>query len=377
MNYNERQCIRCGACVSEAEDGGIRLIDGRLIFDFLRAEDWEVIASICPVGAMETGVCKMRLAIIGTGMIVTELLPILRRVESVSVEAIYGRSREKAARLASEHSIAAVYDDYDVLLQNPAIEFVYIGLINSLHYEYARRALEAGKNVIVEKPFATSSADVEEIISIARAKKLYVFEAITTLHFPNYAAIKETLPKLGRIRAVQANYSQYSSRYDKYLAGEISASFDPKSGGGALADLNIYNLNFIVGLFGEPKSVEYAANFGYNGVDTSGVVLMKYDDFTATSWAAKDSESPSFVIIQGEKGWLRTDGKPNALSAFEYCLNGSSVERFELNRREHRMEQEFEEFAATYAARDFDKMSAGLDISLAVQRTFERAKKSL
>ena len=143
-----------------------------------------------------------------------------------------------------------------------------------------------------------------------------------------------------------------------------------------MADINIYNLNFIVGLFGEPKSVKYAANFGYNGVDTSGVVLMKYDDFTATSWAAKDSESPSFVIIQGEKGWLRTDGKPNALSAFEYCLNGGSVERLELNRREHRMEHEFEEFAATYVAGDYEKMSAGLDVSLAVQQTFERAKKS-
>ena len=318
----------------------------------------------------------MKLAIVGTGMIVTELLPVLKRVESVSVEAIYGRNRSKAEQPASEHGIARVFDDYDALLSSGAAEFVYIGLINSLHFEFARRALEAGVNVIVEKPFALKSSEVEEIISIARAKKLYVFEAITTLHLPNYAAIRETLPKLGRIRAVQANYSQYSSRYDKYKAGVVSPSFDPKAGGGALADINIYNLNFIVGLFGEPQSVEYVANRGFNGVDTSGVVLMKYGDFIATAFAAKDSGSPSFILIQGEEGWLRTEGAPNALKAFEVCIGGA-LNGHELNRREHRMEHEFEEFAATYAAGDYEKMSAGLDVSLAVQRTFERAKKTL
>ena len=314
----------------------------------------------------------MRLAIIGTGMIVGEALTALKPIGSIEVTAIYGRSREKAERLATAHSIGKIYTDYDQLLAESTAEFVYIGLINRLHYEFARRALLAGVNVIVEKPFATSASEVEEIISIARSKKLYVFEAVTPLHNPNFEKIKELLPTLGKIRAVQANYSQYSSRYDRYLAGEVLPSFDPKEFGGALADINIYNLNVIVGLFGDPTAVEYAANIGFNGVDTSGVVLMKYDGFVATALGAKDSSSPCFVSIQGERGWLKVEGAPNAFKAFTVCVDGRT-EHYELGRYEHRMSHEFEEFAATYAAGDYQKMSAGLDVSLSVMRTAERA----
>ena len=318
----------------------------------------------------------MKLAILGTGMIVGEALTALKSVDAIEVNAVYGRSREKAERLAAEHSIGLVFDDYDELLSSERIDFVYIGLTNSVHYEFALRALQAGKNVIVEKPFATSASEAEEIAGLARAKGLYVFEAVTPLHSGNFKKVREILPTLGRLRAVQANYSQYSSRYDRYLAGDVAPAFDPKKFGGALADINIYNLNVIIGLLGEPRAVEYAANIGFNGVDTSGVVLMKYDGLIATALGAKDSGSPSFVILQGEKGWLRVNGAPNEFKSFDVSVGGT-VEHYELNRPEHRMADEFEEFAAVYAAGDFERMSGWLDVSISVMRTVERAKKSL
>ena len=200
----------------------------------------------------------MKLAIIGTGLIVHEgALPALKEVSEIQTTAIFARpkSRDKAEKLAAEYSIPKIYTDYDELLADAEIDFVYIGLINSVHYEYTKKALAAGKNVIVEKPFANTAAEVEELKNIALEKNLYVFEAVTTLNLPNFFAIKEKLPELGKIRAVTANYSQYSSRYDKYLQGEVAPAFDPKSFGGALYDINIYNLNFIVGLFGEPLAV--------------------------------------------------------------------------------------------------------------------------
>ena len=318
----------------------------------------------------------MRLAMVGTGKIVGEALKALKSVDAITVEAIYGRSLEKAQRLATEHSINAVFDDYDELLSSDGIDFVYIGLINSVHYEFARRALMAGKNVIVEKPFATSAAEVEEIAALARSKGLYVFEAVTPLHSRNFVKIRELLPTLGRLRAVQANYSQYSSRYDQYLAGEVLPAFDPSKHGGALLDINIYNLNVIIGLCGEPRAVEYAANIGFNGVDTSGVVLLRYDDFIATALGAKDSDSPGFIMLQGERGWLRVNGAPNEFKSFDVSVGGS-IEHYELNRPEHRMVDEFEEFAAMYAAGDYDRMNGWLDVSISVMRTAERAKKSL
>ena len=317
----------------------------------------------------------MNLAILGTGLIVNEgALPALVEVPEISVTAIFARphSRDKAENLATKYSIKKIYTDYDELLADNEIDFVYIGLINSVHFDYAKKALLANKNVIVEKPFATSAAEVIEIKNLALEKNLYVFEAVTTLNLENFSAIQKKLPELGKIRAITANYSQYSSRYDKYLNGEVAPAFDPKLFGGALYDLNIYNLNFIIGLFGEPASVDYTANIGFNGVDTSGVAILKYKDFFATAIAAKDSASPSFAIIQGEKGYIKVIGSPNILNEFEFSLRGGNVEKFALNKFSHRMTSEFKNFAKIYHEKSFDRMAAGLETSVAVMRTAEK-----
>ncbi len=321
----------------------------------------------------------MRLAILGTGFIVKEgALKALQEVPEIKIQAIFARpsSREMAEELAGQYAIPEVYTDYDDLLKNPGIDFVYVGLINSVHYEYTKKALLAGKHVIVEKPFASTAAEVRELRELALSKGLYVFEAVTLLHLPNFHAIKKALPEIGRIRTVTANYSQYSSRYDKYLAGEVLPAFNPQLSGGALYDINIYNLNFIIGLFGAPEDVSYKANIGFNGIDTSGQLFLQYKDFFASALGAKDSESPGFITIQGEKGYIRVLGAPNVLQAFEIGIRGEKgVPHYELNKYEHRMVHEFQEFAEIFQRKDYDIMEKGLDISLAVLETAEKARK--
>ena len=323
----------------------------------------------------------MKLAILGTGFIVKEgALKALKDVPEIETVAIFARPKSKgdAEALAAAYSIPKVYTDYDELLANPEIDFVYIGLINSVHYEYTKKALLAGKNVIVEKPFASAAAEVRELRDLALTKHLYVFEAVTLHYLPNFYAIRDFLPKLGNIRAVVANYSQYSSRYDKYLQGEVLPAFDPQRSGGALYDINIYNLNLIIGLFGAPESVNYTANLGFNGIDTSGVVTLKYLGFFALAMGAKDTESPGFATIQGEKGWIRVTDTPNELRSFETHLLGTGVTAHnELNRYEHRMVHEFQEFAKVFHGKDYERMTKGLDVSVAVLETAETARKQV
>ena len=323
----------------------------------------------------------MKLAILGNGLIVKEgALRALKEVPEIEIAAIFSRPRSKSETeaLAAAYSIPKTYTDYEELLANPEIDFVYIGLINSVHYEYTKKALLAGKNVIVEKPFASAAAEVRELRDLALARHLYVFEAVTLRYLPNFYAIGDFLPQLGRIRAVVANYSQYSSRYDKYLQGEVLPAFDPERSGGALYDINIYNLNFIIGLFGAPESVNYKANLGFNGIDTSGVVTLAYPGFFALAIGAKDTESPSFATIQGEKGWLRVTDKPNEMRSFETHLIGTGITtRHELNRYEHRMVHEFQEFARMFREKDYERMSRGLDVSVAVLETAETARRQV
>lgn len=318
----------------------------------------------------------MKIAVVGTGMIAREALIALRQVKNVEVVTVCARphSRDKARTLAQEFGVPQVATDYGAMLAAHEADFVYIGIVNSAHFDYARQAIAAGWHVILEKPFTSTLAEAEELIARARAAHCYLFEAVTPLFLPNYVGILEALPQLGLIRLVQANYSQYSSRYDRYLARDIAPAFDPELSGGALYDLNVYNLELIVSLFGRPKSAAYTANVGFNGIDTSGVMTLRYDGFVATAAAAKDSSSPSFFMIQGESGWIRADGAVNALSSFTVGLRGREPETYELNRHEHRMVHEFEAMREIFTRKDYMSVEEGLQTSRTVMAVMEKAR---
>ena len=313
----------------------------------------------------------MKLGIIGTGKIVEDALFAIEPVSQIELKSIFARehSRQKAEDFAARYKISEVYTDYDELLEKADIDTVYIGLINSVHYEYAKKALLKNKNVILEKPFAGTYDETAELINLARSRKLFVFEAITVLHNEVIKKMQETLSKLGTIRMFLANYSQYSSRYDRYLSGDVDHSFDPAFLGGALRDINVYNIHYAVTLFGQPKKVQYYPNLGFNGIDTSGTLIMEYDGFSAVCTGAKDSDSPCFVSIQGEKGFMKIDGKPNVApnlttviideaggtvrDAAGAVVRATKTEQFLPSEVHHRMTQEFIDFAAIIDKKDF------------------------
>jgi len=211
----------------------------------------------------------MKIGTIGTGVIVEGFLNAVMEVEDVECTAVYSRKEETARVLADKYSVKQVYTDYNALLKDENINYIYIASPNSMHYEYALKALQNGKNVICEKPFTSTVKEAEALVALAKEKNLFLFEAITTVHLPNYNKIKEKIQLLGELKLVQCNFSQYSSRYDKLLAGEVINVFNPAFSGGALQDINIYNLHFVTGLFGKSKLVKYAANIAENGIDTS------------------------------------------------------------------------------------------------------------
>ena len=318
----------------------------------------------------------MKIAVVGTGMIAREALAALRKVENVEVTGLCARphSLDKARALAQEFGVSEVTTDYEEMLARHNADFVYLGIVNSAHFDYARKAIEAGWHVIVEKPFASTLAETEELIARARAAHCYLFEAMTPLFLPNYLGILEALPSLGLIRLVQANFSQYSSRYDRYLARDVAPAFDPSLSGGALYDLNVYNVSLITSLFGRPKSATYAANIGFNGIDTSGVLTMRYNGFVATAAAAKDSSSPSFFMIQGESGWIRAEGIPSELSSFTVGLRGREPKTYAMNRHAHRMVHEFEAMRDIFARQDYMSVEEGLQTSRTVIAVMEKAR---
>lgn len=319
----------------------------------------------------------MKIAIIGTGFIIHDALEAMSEVREIGLEAIFARPKsvEKGKAFAEEYGIRKVYTDYDELLKDPEIDTVYVANVNSAHFEYGKKALLAGKNVIMEKPFVISAVQAQELISLAEERGLFLFEAVTSRNCQVMEKMRQLMAQIGRVRMVQANYSQYSSRYDRYLRGEVLPAFDPSCCGGALYDLNVYNFNLAIALLGEPADVNYLPNLGFNGIDTSGIATLRYDDFVGVLAAAKDSDSPSHFTVQGEKGWIQIPGKPNETETLNWKIGGRS-ESFTPAPDKNRMVQEFRNFSR--AVREDDRALAGREmaITLAVVRAIEKARLS-
>ncbi|MFB5678627.1 Gfo/Idh/MocA family protein [Paenibacillus terreus] len=309
----------------------------------------------------------MKIGIAGNGMIVRFCLDALQEIEAIECTAICVRKDaiEKGEKLAKTYGIGKIYTDYGAMLKDAEIDFIYIGIVNSLHYEYAKKALEAGKHVIVEKPFTSTLQEAVSLEKLSREKKLFLFEAITLLYSPNYQFIKEQLHLIGDIKLIQCNFSKVSSRYSDYAAGTVLPAFDPYYSGGALYDINIYNLHFVAGLLGMPQEVRYLANRGHNGIDTSGVVTLRYDQCPAVCCGAKDSDSDSFITIQGERGFIRLDSPPNLADSVIVSI-GQDKRTSNFNKVQNHMVNEFVAFAEMFRSGNYDECYQNLRHSVSV-----------
>ena len=318
----------------------------------------------------------MNIGIIGTGKIVNEMIPVVQQINGIRIQAICSRpqSLSKAERLAALFHIKEVYNDYDAMLHESDIDFVYVAVANHAHAAYARHALLAKKNVIIEKPICSSVAELEELMQLAFANNLYIFEAVTLLHMPHYRLIKdELLEQLGHIKLIACNYSQRSSRYDLYLNHQLTPAFDLACHGGALMDINVYNINFVVSLFGEPIRAEYHPNVGYNKIDTSGVAILTYPDFVATCIGAKDCDGHSFGAIQGDEGCIYVTGPVSTLSELELSKDGKQ-QTIKIQSKKHRLAFEFEHFRDIYHSNQVDEMKHYLQISHQVMKVIDQLR---
>ena len=318
----------------------------------------------------------MKLAVLGTGKIVQEFLPMIQQVTGVELVALLStpRSLDKAKEMQVQYHIQEVYTDYETLLSNATIDTVYVALPNHLHYQYTKAALLQGKNVICEKPFTLNAQQLQELIQIATEKRLILLEAITNQYLNNFLQIKKDLAQLGKIKIVECNYSQYSSRYDAFKEGKILPAFDPQKGGGALMDINIYNIHFVVGLFGKPEKVQYLANVERH-IDTSGILVLDYGDFKAVCIGAKDSTANIRSVIQGTDGSIEVLGATNEMPRYER-RSKTEIEAVNANLDKHRMYQEFEKFTEVIDQKDLAFALEQLNHSLTVMQVVDQALES-
>ena len=262
----------------------------------------------------------MNVGIVGTSSIAQTMTAEFQSTASLHCTAVCSRSEERGREMAEKHLIKKVYTDYDRMLADPFLDLIYIAVPNHLHYAYTRAALLAGKHVLCEKPFVPTAAQADELYLLAQEKALLLLETITTAYHPNYARIRELLPRLGDIMGVSCTFCQHSSRYQALLEGRVSPVFSPDCCGGALMDINLYNVHFAAGLFGEPDAVHYHAHLHENGIDTNGVLVLEYPGFLCQCTGAKDADGANSVQIRGSAG--RIEVRPGSSNCRELDVFG-------------------------------------------------------
>ena len=172
-----------------------------------------------------------------------------------------------------------------------------------------------------------------------------LLEAMRPAFVPALEAVRETLPRVGKLRRVSFEFCQYSSRYDKYRAGEILQAFKPEFSNGAVMDIGVYPIHFALRLFGEPTgNIRSSSVILSNGFEGAGEVIMPYGDMNVTISYSKifDSVTPSIII--GEDGAIMID-KMSCPSKITFIPRGGEAEDVPFDYREANMIFELREFA--------------------------------
>ncbi|NMD45994.1 MAG: Gfo/Idh/MocA family oxidoreductase [Propionibacterium sp.] len=227
--------------------------------------------------------------------------------------AVYSRDLGRGRAFATTIGAPDAFDDLDAMID--AVDAVYVASPNAAHHPQAMRAIAAGRHALVEKVMGTSTTQVEEIFAAARARGVIAMEAVRNVHAPAHRLVRDRLPELGTIRYARFEKLQYSSRYDRFRAGEALNAFDPSLGNSALADIGVYCLQPALDLFGEPPRTSGASVWLANGFEGGGSLQLDYGDKVVDVAYSKIVAGVGPSVINGEDAAITLDdpGEPSLI----------------------------------------------------------------
>jgi predicted dehydrogenase len=262
-----------------------------------------------------------------TARINVKFLAGARQAEHVEIAAVASRDRARGEQFAREHGIARTHDSYEALLADPDVEVVYIPLPNSLHIEWAVKALEAGKHVLCEKPLSRHAHEVERAFEIAEREGRLLMEGFMYRHNPQTKRLAELVANgaVGRLRLIRATFSfAATDPADVRLLTQLD--------GGALMDVGSYCVSGTRLLGGEPERVGAEQALGGDGVDVAFAATMRFpDEVLAHFDAGLALDVRDELEVVGEEGSLFLDDPWHCRTPVIEVRRAGEVERIELD----------------------------------------------
>lgn len=242
----------------------------------------------------------MNVGIIGAGGIAKKMAFTLNGMEDATCYGIASRSIEKVQEFAQEFNIEHAYGSYEEMMQDDAIDLVYVAVPHSHHKDCAMLAISYGKPVLCEKAFMANAKQAKEVLDYAKEKNVFITEAIWTRYMPSRQIIDDVIASgiIGDVATVTANLS--------YNIQHVERLFKPELAGGALLDVGVYAINFAFMVLGSDYK-DVASNCVKNdlGVDLQSGMIFTYDNGTmAVLYSSAYGPSEQYGIVVGSKGYL-------------------------------------------------------------------------
>lgn len=255
-----------------------------------------------------------RVGVLGAGHIALKMAQTLSRMEGVEPYAVAARNLAKAEDFAAANGFTKAYGSYEELAADPQVDLIYVATPHSLHYGHVRLCLEHGRNVLCEKSFMMDARQAADVVALAREKGIFLAEAIWTRYMP----MSRTIADLVRSGAVGRPAMLVASL--GYPVAGKERIVRPELGGGALLDLGVYGINFMLMCFGH--AVAETSSFcvpGPTGVDLQHSISFRYEDgkmavVHSSVLCANDRQG----VISGDRGYLVVDNINNPMRADLY-----------------------------------------------------------
>jgi predicted dehydrogenase len=317
----------------------------------------------------------LRWGVIGTGGIAAAFVRDLAWLPDADVVAVGSRAQESADRFAAAHGLERGHASYEDLVGDDAVDVVYVATPHPLHVSAAMLAIEAGKAVLVEKPFTIDAGEAESLVSTARSRGTFLMEAMWTRFLPHMRRIRALLAAgaLGDVRTVVAEHGQWFAQDAEHRL------FAPVLGGGALLDLGIYPVSFVSMVLGAPERVTAVSSPAFTGVDATTSILLEHaggaHGVVTTSLEAAGANAVSIsgtearVVV--EPTWYR----PAVFSLLS--RDGAVLERFDEPHQGHGLRHQAEEVARCLRDGRTESDVMPLDETLSIMRTLDEVRRQI